>query len=1092
MAVYTGKINLINMSAITANVAVGIQRTEVLYAISSSNSIPPDLEDVELTTENGIIGFASTGASFQIIDDIVWVYQGDQTVPLTVNKDDILVSTSIWSPYFPEEIGEGMYLWTKVTYYYTNGDSTTVFNVSKQGEKGEQGPAGSSVTSFRLECNQTEILKFIDGSSGKTSISPSILTVSVVKDDPLSDIGFVQIDNLNKSKFSIQIYDVGSSDWYSITDSEIVSLDNNVFNIDLQSFIDKIHTTEDDSYAAKEIRESECIIKIAYELTQTSINNETEYFNIVEFLNVRFGMNKDMASLNVKASGIVAAMQDSKMVFDGAGLTLQNGAFKIVKTTTAENGSSSTTSLFYTDELGNLVLKGTVYAENGSFKGHIEATSGTFSGELNAATGTFEGELKGASGSFSGDISAATGTIGGFRIESNRLVSTDNEFPNIILNGENGSIYANNITLGEGAVIEKYLKIGEQVYLNKVDNQYTSFISVQDSSNNEILALIADGTMKIGNGANTIILSGADGSITSQSYADGLGWKISNTNSIFNDVTIKGSIRASVLEYGEVQAIGGAILVRPSTRILSVSYTKNNNNDYTILTLEEIRDFKAGDYCRIDVQSSNQIGAVYYTIIAVDTNQKTITFSGKLPDVTGKPIVNFGQSGDNIGISINGSTDESFCLPRSITVFEFDSDNTRVVPRLILGKLPDQRELYGFAAGTYGLYAENVLLKGSLVTQTRTGDSEVMYSGISTVYSGNDSPRSTKLSSKMSGHTPSEILLWAGAQGDNPDAIEASKFFVDRNGNMYAGSGYFEGTIITDATITASAIETAILRGVGAKPALTIEDAKNGIDFTTFEDNILPLDISKWQQSTSSGKSVLITREYLPVQEFEKYSLKFGTSAKLIRIYYSSTGSQIDKTIEGSSKDFVSFTIPEGIKYVKIEVEGYDSLNSLESDFNNETSPFLKKYKTVFQVTHDSIVANVPNFVFNSGLTIEKDGSLAVPSLYIVGQKDTYDIGENGLIKPAIAFENKRINYIKDFNQGELNGVVEGYIDFSEGIAFSPDGDDKILALSSQKVVVKGNSSLYIENSVIYGECVEYRPVKDAKGAIIGYDLYVE
>jgi hypothetical protein len=37
----------------------------------------------------------------------------------------------------------------------------------------------------------------------------------------------------------------------------------------------------------------------------------------------------------------------------------------------------------------------------------------------------------------------------------------------------------------------------------------------------------------------------------SQSYLNGLGWKISNTESIFNDVTVRGSIRASVLEYGE-------------------------------------------------------------------------------------------------------------------------------------------------------------------------------------------------------------------------------------------------------------------------------------------------------------------------------------------------------------------------------------------------------------------------------------------------------------------------------------------------------------------------------------------------------------
>ena len=1041
MAVYTGKVNLINMSNITAAAGVGIQRTEILYASSDSGTEPPE---------------------------------------------------SGWQSEIPE-VEAGNYLWVKTIYYYTNNTQSTAYSVSRQGEDGGQGPAGVSASAFRLSCNQTEILKFVDSATGNTTISPSILTVSVLKDDPMAIDGVTQIINLDASKFQVQVYNLDTGEWYSITDPEIISLDSNhIFNINLQGIMEKEY--EEENLAASKIRNNECILKISYELVQINEQGESERFNLNEFLNIRYGMNKDMASLSVKAGGIVAAMQDSKMVFDGAGLTLQNGAFKIVKTTTTENGSSNITPLLYADELGNLVLKGTVYAENGSFKGHIEATSGTFSGELNAATGTFDGELRGASGTFKGNISAATGTIGGFRIESNRLVSTDDdEFPNIILNGENGDIYANNITLGEGAVIEKYLKIGDQVYLNKVDNQHASFISVQDGSNNEILALIADGTMKIGNGANTIILSGADGSITSQSYANGLGWKISNTNSIFNDVTIKGSIRASVLEYGEVQAIGGAILVRPSTRILSVSYAKdNNNNDFTILTLEEIREFKAGDYCRIDIQSSNQIGAIYYTVMDVKTDEKTVTFSGKLPDVTGKPIVNFGQSGDNIGISINGSADESFCLPRSITVFEFDPDNTKVVPRLILGKLPDYKELYGFAAGTYGLYAENVLLKGSLVTQTRTGDSEVMYSGISTVYSGNDSPRSTKLSSKISGHTPSEILLWAGAQGDNPDAIEASKFFVDRNGNMYAGSGYFEGTIITDATITASAIETAILRGVGTKPALTIEDAKNGIHFTTFEDNILPLNINEWQGYEYGGEPGLITREYLSVQEFEKYSLKFGTSAKIVRIFYSSDGSKTDYTTEGSPKDFISFTIPERMKYAKIEVEGYDSLDLLENDFNNETSLFLKKYKTVFQVTHDSIVANVPNFVFNGGLTIEKDGSLAVPNLYIVGPKDMYDLGPNGSIKSAITLGNKRINYIKDFNQGELNGVVEGYIDFSQGIAFSPDGGDKIFALSSQKVIVKSNSSLYIENSVIYGECVEYKPVKNSNNVIIGYDLYVE
>jgi hypothetical protein len=56
----------------------------------------------------------------------------------------------------------------------------------------------------------------------------------------------------------------------------------------------------------------------------------------------------------------------------------------------------------------------------------------------------------------------------------------------------------------------------------------------------------------VGNNDNAIIINGAEGSIMSKSYENGLGWKITNGSSEFNDVTVKGSIRASVLEYGEV------------------------------------------------------------------------------------------------------------------------------------------------------------------------------------------------------------------------------------------------------------------------------------------------------------------------------------------------------------------------------------------------------------------------------------------------------------------------------------------------------------------------------------------------------------
>jgi hypothetical protein len=40
-------------------------------------------------------------------------------------------------------------------------------------------------------------------------------------------------------------------------------------------------------------------------------------------------MNKDMASLKLQANGLVASMQNSKLVFNANGLTVQNGSFII-------------------------------------------------------------------------------------------------------------------------------------------------------------------------------------------------------------------------------------------------------------------------------------------------------------------------------------------------------------------------------------------------------------------------------------------------------------------------------------------------------------------------------------------------------------------------------------------------------------------------------------------------------------------------------------------------------------------------------------------------------------------------------------------
>lgn len=974
MAVYTGKVNLINMSNITATAGVGIQSTRILYATSDSGAVPPDLDGVELkTNEDEILDFASTGSSFHVIDGIIWAQRGESQVALQVSSG-IITGFSNWETTVPT-VQPGSYLWSKTIYTYTDGKKTVTYAVSYQGADGEPGPAGASSSSFKLICNQTEVLKFID-SSGNTSISPANLRITIQKEDPYH--GSSILTNLDYSKFSLKIYNPNTGQWYDVVDNENITLEaTNNFNINLSGLIDKGGA----DVAASQLASNECILKVEYILILKNDEDENEQYELTDFLNVRYGMNRDMAALNVKANGIVASMQESKLNFDAAGLTIQNGAFIIQD----KNGED----LLYSEN-GNLAIKGTIYADNGYFRGELQGATGTFTGSLEAASGTFTGTLQAASGSFSGEISASGGSIGGFIINSTHLVSSnklDNGMPSIVLNGTDGTIEAENITLGTGAKIKEYIKIGQQVELRNVKSSTDSFIKVENEDQVEILSLKANGTMRIGDGTNAIILSGNDGSISSQNYADGLGWKISNTNSIFNDVTVRGSIRASVLEYGETQAIGGALLVRPSSRILDVIPSA----DGTILILEEIMGFNEGDSCRLDIMIDNKIGPEFYEIVAIDRTNKRVQLNEQVLNASaqiGKPIVSFGQVGDNVGISINGSSDKTFCTPQSISVFEFNKDTHTPIPRIILGKMPNDVSIYGQIANTYGLYAENVLLKGSLVTQSKTEKGEkLVYSGISTVYNGTEIPHAGNSEAGEKFSNPGEILLWAGASDNTAEAIQKSNFFVDRNGNLFAGSGYFKGTIITDATITASAIETAILRGSNTelgKPALSIEDATKGIVFTAKKEN---------------GES-----------------------------------------------------------------------------------------EVVFEVTKNSITANVPNFKFNSNFTVGGNGSLVVPNLYVIGN-DTGAVISDEVVTEAIMFDKKRISYTRDFKQNELSGGVKGYIDFSEGIKFSPDGNTQVLTLAAQQVQME--VPLYIKETVKYNDIMEYKPAY-SNGELIGYDLYVE
>ena len=146
----------------------------------------------------------------------------------------------------------------------------------------------------------------------------------------------------------------------------------------------------------------------------------------------------------------------------------------------------------------------------------------------------------------------------------------------------------------------------------------------------------------------------------------------------------------------------------------------------------------------------------------------------------------------------------------SLVSFEYDSETNDILGnnKIILGYIPSIPTLYGSIAGQYGLYADNVLVKGKLVSGVGNNNNELV--------SGIDSLSSVTVPTIISEHFDKskrngKIIFWAGAPGT--DNIQASPFWVDSYGNMYAGSGYFKGAILTESTIEAAEIKTATITG---------------------------------------------------------------------------------------------------------------------------------------------------------------------------------------------------------------------------------------------------------------------------------------
>ena len=706
----------------------------------------------------------------------------------------------------------------RISYIYKNGAWSIL---AKDGQEGKNGQDGNT---YSLNGSKGRIVRYKikNNNDYKICYSPNIYSINATKRE--GDAAPVKLTNENY-KLTLEITSILSAD--NVTEIEIVNttdtnkyieydVENNNWNIYIQNIWEGyLNYLKGESVP-------EAVIKIGSALEREEIafvfnlfikdTSDNYYKILISPVSIDWSVSAALATLTTKADSIVAAVDESNLVFSADGLTITDGGFKINRTILDASGNKIPDTVLYIennpDGTGNLVIKGKVQAESGYFSGELRAATGTFSGELKAATGTFSGELYAATGTFSGEITAQKG-----KLENIIIGNIDTGYIEI-------SSFDKNTTK---AGIFQYTKDGET-------NSYFSNFSI-DLDGNVIAKSIILGKGTIGG------MSFDDGRIYSN------GWSITPDIATFNNIVAQGKITTAIFEQQKIQMCGGTFVFKDGISIVDRTITSEETG-----FIPEIK--YGGD-------GSEKGGLTSDNLYLVTNNNRTNRFfaeyiedkivpidSSSIVSDTYNLILDLGQKSDNnvptdwiIGInSTSKNLSEAGLSSNSITLSEIELQNNKynIKPRIILGKIP-----YGVISEnsyeTYGLYAESVYLTGTLTTKYSV-ENGYKYAGINTLngapFNITETQSGFNISSDGSSLVDnSRIIFWAGSEGTDEANIQKSSFQVSEKGTLYAEQAYFRNSVFSGANITASKIYAAEIIGLNDGAALTIKDSDIGINF---------------------------------------------------------------------------------------------------------------------------------------------------------------------------------------------------------------------------------------------------------------------
>lgn len=679
---------------------------------------------------------------------------------------------------------------------------------------------GDKEKSYKLKFNQPQILKFIEKQDGKVTakFSPENLDIHYIEIVNQEE----QLININNLKLELEVIPINSNFSQKLTNldflEEIGLLEKDNLN---SKWILKIQKIVD--YDISLLKENQLTFKPLLETLKEKFINNENILNI-QILSkgkklasnqilLRYGTSSEMATFSLNASGINAAIANTALQFNSNGLTIRNGGILVVNNQNVE-------TLYADPETGNLVLTGTIHANSGFFQGEIQATSGTLNNVIiGKGTETISiGEAGIQSHNFKPNIE-------GFSIDNT------------------GYIQASRILLGDKARIANRIELGNAYIYNPISEKNPGkFIEVKNENNLEesLISIKADGSGFLGN----IKFSGQDSTIFSPKH-----WKITPTLASFDNVTISGTIHSSVFSTESTQINSSIFIYKDGVIIKEGDILNNYANIETMQIKVENTDIEKlnGKIVYVSTEKREKKFLAKAIKNGEDIIQLT-SLSGKIPVANYKIILVLGPSPsiltENhyfndwlIGINASQTKLEDFSMASNSLTFSELKLSTKnnitqleAIPKIILGKIPkyylDSSQINDDY--TYGLYADSVYLTGTLMTKYPDNNNNNRFAGINTL---SKAKFNVALPDKAI-EDKSSVIFWAGSKSSLEEDIQQAPFQVTSGGTLYAKQGYFRGSIITDATIKATTLETARIIGCGENsPALTIEDVYDGIVF---------------------------------------------------------------------------------------------------------------------------------------------------------------------------------------------------------------------------------------------------------------------